>query len=84
MAVRATMSENNANTTPPASSVKTACSENRPRKKDADYYAEQTKTFEDSFKENEFLTITEALEAVNTRIVSLLTSESAGKQWKRS
>lgn len=30
--------------------------------------------FEDSFNENEFLAVPEALEAVNMRIVSLLTS----------
>lgn len=45
------------------------------RKKDVAYYVAQRGKFEDSFKENEFLTIPEALEAVNIRRVSLLTSD---------
>lgn len=50
-------------------------SEGRLKKKDAAYYASQRSTFEESFKANKFVTIAEALEAVNSRIVSLLTSD---------
>lgn len=41
--------------------------DNKPKKKDVAYYASQRNKFETSFKDNEFLTIPEALEAVNTR-----------------
>lgn len=59
---------------------KTARNENRPRKKDLAYYAEQRAKYEDSFKGNEFLTISESLDAVNTRTNSLLTTNMKSRQ----
>lgn len=58
------MADDTLNTPPPVSTAK-----NRPKTKYAAYYVA------DSFKVNEFLTIPEALEAVNIRILSLLTSD---------
>lgn len=69
------MSDNNLNTPSAVSPSKTAWCENRPKKKDAAYYAFQKSKFEESFKDNEFLTIPETLEVVNIRIVFLLTSD---------
>lgn len=66
------MADNNANNDDtntsvpkPASPAKTAWRENRPLKKDASFYVEQRKKFDESFKGNEFLTIPEALDAVS-------------------
>lgn len=66
------MSVNEENITLLVSSGKSA---KKKKKKDANFYEEQRKTFEGTFKENEFLTIPEALEAVNTRLIALLTSD---------
>lgn len=75
------MADNNIlNTLPPVSPVKTTWYENRPKMKDVAYYIAQRGKFEESFKGNEFLTISESLEAVNTHIISLLTSDI--KTWK--
>lgn len=67
--------DDNSNTSPLVLSATTAWCENRLKKKDAEYYAEQRSKFQDTFKEDEFFTIVEALQAVNARIVSLLTSD---------
>lgn len=56
------------------SPAKKSWCENRLKKKGAAYYVDQRGNFEDSFKGNEFLTLTQSLEDINTRIVSLLTS----------
>lgn len=72
--------EKNINISPPVSTEKNAWADNRPVTKDATYNASQKEKFENSFKGNEFLTINEALEAVNTRTISLLTSDI--KTWK--
>lgn len=55
--------------------VKTAWMENRPLKKDGAFYLNQRTKYEESFRENEFLTIPEALDAVSTCTISLLTSD---------
>lgn len=63
------MADDNLNTPPAVSPAKTASCENKSKKKKTVDYASQRERFENSFKGNEFLTIQEALEAVNTRIV---------------
>lgn len=69
------MTDDNILTTPtPVSPVKMTWYENRLKMNDTAYYVAQRGKFEESFKGNEFLTIPEALKAVNTRIISLLTS----------
>lgn len=47
----------NSSISPPVSPVKTAWCNNNPIKKDAEYYEAERSKFEDSFKDNEFITI---------------------------
>lgn len=56
-----------------ALSKTTAWLENRPKKKGVAYYNEQKEKYEKYVKGIEFFTIPEALDAVNGRIISLLT-----------
>lgn len=75
----ATVSENS--NTPPvqtentAAAKKQAWSDSGPKKKYAAYYEEQRAKYEQYPQENEFLTIPEALKAVNAKIISLVTSD---------
>lgn len=54
---------------------KMAWDENRLRKKNPAYYAELRDKYEEFIKANEFLTIPEAMNAVNPRTISLLTTD---------
>lgn len=60
--------------------TKTVWYKNRPRKKDAVYYTDQSGKFKESFKGNEFLTIPESLKAVNSCIVSMVTTDVKGSK----
>lgn len=51
-----------------------------PKKKDSAYYEQQREKYEKYLNGNEFLTIPEALDSLNARIISLLTSDV--KSWK--
>lgn len=68
-------------TIPPKQEENTSPTEKRawaksgPKKKDAKYYEEQRGKFDKYLQGNEFLTILEALEAVNAKIISLLTTD---------
>lgn len=63
----------------PGEAKQTAWKERSPRK-DVDYCADLKDKYEEFINRNEFLTILEALDAVNTRTISLLTTDI--KSWK--
>lgn len=73
------MSDSEVTPPQPCKVKKMAWSEKRPKKKNVAYYAAQRTKYVE-YVENEFLAIPETLNVVNTRTISLLTTD--GKIWK--
>lgn len=66
-----------------APAKKQAWSESGP-KKDSSFYEQQRQKYEKYLQGNEFLTIPEALEAVNTKVISMLSTDIKSRRHRGS